>query len=145
MSGELATAGATCASALVTAMAADGWGSFRTWLRQWLRRNRPESESHLLQRIDDDREKLLERSAAQRERQAGKLETAWGVRLQDIADLDAEAAREMLHFAQAWMSRHRPAGDAAPRMVQQRAEARGRASVVQIGGDQYGDGTGRGR
>ncbi len=135
VSGELATVGSTGASALIAAMTTDGWGRVRTWFGRWLGRGQSETETHHLSRLDRDRELLLATSAEESEEQAGRLAGAWTVRLQDIADMDAQAASELLEFLVRWRAENPESSERAGR-VRQQAKASGHSSIVQVGGNQ---------
>lgn len=133
ISGELATVGATSAAALVTAMTTDGWGSVRQWFGQWLGRGRAADEELHLARLERDRELLVHASSEDKQELAGRLESAWAVRLQDVADVDGEAALRLRDFVRAWIAEH-PGEGVQSRVVTQRADGRGHARITQIGG-----------
>ncbi|MBR8642150.1 hypothetical protein KEF29_29575 [Streptomyces tuirus] len=135
VSGELATVGATAASALVVAMAGDGWRGFRGWLGSWFGRGGESAAARQLDRLDRDRAALVAVPEDERADRAGDLSAAWAVRLQDAADEDHEAAQELLDYVKQWRSDH---PEAAPQVtvVRQRAEAKGKSHVTQVGRDQ---------
>ncbi|MFI1734067.1 hypothetical protein ACH40E_33615 [Streptomyces acidicola] len=135
VSGELATVGTTAASALVVAMAGDGWSGFRSWLGRWFGRGGDQAADRQLDRLDRDRASLVAVPEGERADRAGDLSSAWAVRLQDAADEDREAAQELLAYVQQWRSDH---PEAAPQVtvVSQRADAKGKSQVTQVGRDQ---------
>ncbi len=135
VSGELAAVGTTAASALVVAMTGDGWSGFRGWLGRWFGRGDDQAADRRLDRLDRDRAALVAVPEDERADRAGALYSAWAVRLQDAADEDREAAQELLAYAKQWRSDH---PEAAPQVtvVRQRAEAKGKSQVTQVGRDQ---------
>ncbi|MGW7351658.1 hypothetical protein [Streptomyces sp. NPDC054784] len=135
VSGEMATVGTAAASALVVAMTGDGWRGFRDWLGQWFERGDDRAAARQLDRLDRDRETLLAAPEEQREDRAGDLSTTWAVRLQDAADEDPEASRELLAYVKQWRAEN---PQTAPQVagVTQRAKAEGKSRVTQVGRDQ---------
>ncbi|MFF3373518.1 hypothetical protein ACFYXF_11280 [Streptomyces sp. NPDC002680] len=128
-------AGTTAASALVVAMTGDGWSGFRGWLGRWFGRGGDRAAARQLDRLDRDRETLLAVPEGERADRAGDLSSAWAVRLQDAADEDPEAAQELLAYVKQWRAEH---PETAPQLtvVRQRAEARGKSRITQVGRDQ---------
>lgn len=120
------------ASALVIAMANDGWSSARSWIGHWLGRGRGQEESHSLALLDRDRQLLLVASDDDQADEAQRLVATWGVRLQDIADMDQDAAVELMQ----WVSRWQAENQGKQPGVRQKAKASGRARITQIGGNQ---------
>ncbi|MBU6529585.1 hypothetical protein [Streptomyces mayonensis] len=131
VSGELATVGTAAASALVVAMAGDGWRGFRTWLGRWF----GDESDRQLTRLDRDREALLSAPEGEREDQAAGLSAAWAVRLQDEVDEAPEAGRELLAYVKQWQAEN---AHAAPQVgaLSQRAKAKGKSRITQVGRDQ---------
>ncbi len=135
VSGELTTVGMAAASALVVAMAGDGWSGFRGWLGHWFGRGGEAAAGRQLDRLDRDRSALVAAPEDERADRADDLSSAWAVRLQDAADEDREAAQELLAYVKQWRSDH---PEAAPQLtvVRQRAEAKSNSRVTQVGRDQ---------
>ncbi|MEV8389795.1 MULTISPECIES: hypothetical protein [unclassified Streptomyces] len=116
-------------------MTTDGWGGVRAWIGRWLGRGRTEVEAHQLSRLDQDHQLLLASSADEADEQAGRLACAWTVRLQDAADMDADAARELLEFVARWRAQNPDSSERAA-VVRQKARASGHSRIVQVGGNQ---------
>ena len=106
VSGELATVGTASALALVTAMTTDGWSGVRTWFGQWFGQGQAEAEKYHLTRLDRDRDTLLAVANAEEDQLARELASAWAVRLQDIADMDQDAAQELLEWMMGWRAQN---------------------------------------
>lgn len=135
VSGELATVGTAGALALVTAMTTDSWRGVRTWFGQWLGRGHSETEVHHLTRLDRDQEALSAARADDEEQLARDLAAVWAVRLQDIADMDQGAGRELLEWVTRWRTENPEAARSAA-VVKQNAKGSGRARITQVGGNQ---------
>ncbi|WP_202234617.1 hypothetical protein [Actinacidiphila reveromycinica] len=135
VSGELATVGMAGASALVASMTADGWRGFRDWIARWLGRGQPQNEARQLARLDADRGLLLAATAGEAADQAGVVSASWAVRLQDLADEDPEAARELLEFVTRWRVENPESAQRAT-AIRQNAKASGKARITQVGGNQ---------
>ncbi|WP_406426389.1 hypothetical protein [Streptomyces sp. NBC_00147] len=135
VSGELATVGVAGASALVAAMAGDGWSGFHSWIGRWFGRGGEDAAARQLARLDRDREALLAAPEDEAEGRAGDFSAAWAVRLQDVADEDPDAGRALLEFVRQWRADH-PEAEPRVSVVRQRAEAKGKARITQVGRDQ---------
>lgn len=135
VSGELATVGTAAASALVVTMTGDGWRGFRDWLGRWFGHGDDRGADRQLDRLNRDREALLGLPEEEREDRAADLSTSWAVRLQDAVDEDPEAGRELLAFVKQWRSEN-PQAVPQVGVVSQRAKAKGKAKVTQVGRDQ---------
>ncbi|MFI9723783.1 hypothetical protein ACIHFE_29685 [Streptomyces sp. NPDC052396] len=133
VSAELATIGATGASALVASMTTDGWHGVRDWIAGLLGRGRTEVEARQAARLDRDRELLL--AAPEAEDRSRDVMDSWAVRLQDLADDDPEAARELLKFVAQWQAENPEAAQKAT-VIRQHAKASGKARINQVGGNQ---------
>ncbi|MGE7389359.1 hypothetical protein ACQKM2_28190 [Streptomyces sp. NPDC004126] len=133
VSGELATVGVAGASALVAAMMSDGWRSVRDWMARLLGHGQAEAEARQVARLDRDREMLLAAPAG--EDRSGEVSASWTVRLQDLADEDEEAGRELLEFVNRWREQN-PEAAQKPTVVRQSAKAGGKARINQVGGNQ---------
>ncbi|MET9070565.1 hypothetical protein [Streptomyces sp. NPDC004232] len=66
---------------------------------------------------------------------ARDLAAAWAVRLQDIADMDEDAGRELLEWVNQWRTENPEAVQRAA-VVWQNAKASGRSRITQVGGNQ---------
>jgi hypothetical protein len=135
MSEELATIGMTSATALITAMTSDGWNTVRAWVGRWLGRGRAEEETVHLVRLDRDREHLLATQEAEVRAESERLAAVWAVRLQDVVEIDKNAARELLDWANRWRAEN-PDVVSRATAVRQNAKARGHARITQVGGNQ---------
>lgn len=135
VSGELATVGVAGASALVASMTVDGWHSCRQWIARWFDREGSGAEVRPLARLDRDRELLLAAPEDEAEERAREVQASWAVRLQDAADEDPHAARELLDFVSRWRAENPEAAQKAT-VIRQDAKAKGRARVNQVGGNQ---------
>ena len=134
MTEELATVGTAGASALITAMTTDGWRGVRAWVGRWLGRGHAEEETRHLVLFDRDRERLLAAPGEEGD-WAQRLVAAWAVRLQDVADMDQEAAKELLDWVNRWRAEN-PNVKLRGAVVRQNAKASGRARITQVGGNQ---------
>lgn len=132
---ELATVGAAGAAALVASMVSDGWRGARSWVGRWLGRGRAEDETRQLARLDRDRELLLAAPENEADDRAREMSGAWAVRLQDVADEDEDAARELLDFVKRWQAENPEVAQKAT-VVRQNAKASGKARINQVGGNQ---------
>lgn len=127
--------GADAASAVVVAMAGDGWRGVRDWLGSWFGRGGDRPAARQLDRLDRNREALLALPEAERADHAARLSADWAIRLQDLSDDDEEAGRELLTYLKQWRAEH-PESATAAGAVSQRANATGKSRVVQVGRDQ---------
>ncbi|WP_329456767.1 hypothetical protein [Streptomyces sp. NBC_01497] len=66
---------------------------------------------------------------------ARDLSTAWAVRFQDMVDEDSDAGRELLEFVRQWRAEHSQI-EHQVLVVHQRAEAKGKSRIIQVGRDQ---------
>lgn len=125
-------------TALVSAMATDGWQQTRAAAVSWWRRVRPAQANQAEADLEADRSRLL---AARQEGDRGTEQAvvgAWRLRLHDLVGNDPaliEALRELLenhlHRSLPAEEQSRIAGAAL------RADARGQARVYMAGRDQY--------
>jgi hypothetical protein len=129
------------ATALVVAMTNDGWSAARSWVGRWLSRGRPQEEGHSLARLDRDRKLLLSAPVDDQATEAERLVTAWAVRLQDVAEIDQNAALELVE----WVTRRQSANLGKEQGVRQKAKASGHAQITQVGGNQTNHGGSRDR
>lgn len=129
-------------TALVSAMATDGWQQTRAAAVSWWRRVRPaqvnQTDADLEADLEADRSRLL---AARQEGDRGTEQAvvgAWRLRLHDLVGDDPaliEALRELL---ESHLQRSLPAEEQGRIAgVALRADARGQARVYMAGRDQY--------
>jgi hypothetical protein len=135
VSSDLATVSAIASRALVTAMMTDSWERTREWFGRWLSRGHAESEQIHLERLDRDREAVRSATPESREERVGAVQARWAGRLEDLAELDPEAAELLVELTQQWMAEH-PEDTGLGAQVRQEAKASGHARIIQVGRDQ---------
>ncbi|MDX2546162.1 hypothetical protein ACOT81_27430 [Streptomyces sp. WI04-05B] len=116
-------------------MTTDTWRGVRTWFGGLLGRGRPEAETHHLTRLDRDRDALLAAAPEGEDQLARDLAAAWAVRLQDVADMDQDAGRELLEWVARWRAEN-PEVERPAAVVRQNAKGSGRSRITQVGGNQ---------
>ncbi|MBW8796238.1 MAG: hypothetical protein JF597_22330 [Streptomyces sp.] len=79
---------------------------------------------------------MLSAAGADGEEQlARELAAAWAVRLQDIADMDQGAGRELLEWVARWRAENPEAARSAA-VIKQNTKGSGRSRITQVGGNQ---------
>lgn len=125
----LASAGGT---AVVSAMATDGWNTFRTSVVALWRRFRPDSTAELERDLETSRTALLATADTDIEQARQALQSAWQGRLLTLFLEDRAAAAEF----EALLSKVAGAGKCRMNMSFH-AEARDHSRVYQASGDQF--------
>jgi hypothetical protein len=92
MLSEALAAGGT---ALVSAMATDGWTSAKQGFARLLGRGKPEQQEVTEQRLERSRQELAGRSGAELEQALTVQEAAWRLRLSDLLEDDPTAEAEL--------------------------------------------------
>ncbi|MEV6668724.1 hypothetical protein [Streptomyces sp. NPDC051162] len=125
----LASAGGT---AVVSAMATDGWNTLRSGVVTLWRQFRPDSASELELDLDTTRSTLLSTPASEVEQVRQALQSAWQGRMLTLFLNDAAAAAEF----EALLSRLGEAGTSRTN-TSFHAEVRDHGRVYQAGGNQF--------
>ncbi|MEV7287772.1 hypothetical protein AB0O01_24910 [Streptomyces sp. NPDC093252] len=119
-------------TAVVSAMATDGWSTLRSGVVTLWRQFRPDSASELEQDLDTTRSTLLSTPASEVEQVRQALQSAWQGRMLTLFLNDAAAAAEF----EAFLSRLGEAST-SPANISFHAEAHDHSQVNQAGGNQF--------
>ncbi|WP_146191745.1 hypothetical protein [Streptomyces sp. VMFN-G11Ma] len=125
----LASAGGT---AVVSAMATDGWNTFRSSIVTLWRQFRPDSASEVDRDLETSRSALLAAPDREAEQLRQALQSAWQGRMLTLFLEDRSAAVEF----EALLSRLTGAASLKPNLTFH-AEARDHGRVYQAGGNQF--------
>ncbi len=117
---------ATGGNAVITAMATDGWESFKGRIAQVFGRGQPDLAQATAARLDQSRAALAGLTGADLERVRTEQEVAWRTRLEDLLEQHPEAADELSALVAEVKT-------GSTGTVQQRAEAYGQAQQAVLG------------
>ncbi|MEF2529775.1 MULTISPECIES: hypothetical protein [Streptomyces] len=128
----------TAGSALVGAMATDGWQQARAAVVDWWRRRRPDAAEAVGSELEVLRGRVLDARARSDGDTEGALAGSWRLRLQELLNEEPSLAGELQrlleeHLAPALSADERERG----RSVVMRAEAHGDSRVYMAGRDQH--------
>lgn len=152
LSEALAALAAAGGTALVSAMATDGWTSAKQGFARLLGRGQPEQQEVAERRLERSRQELAVRSGTELEQARIEQEAAWRLRLSDLLEDDPAAEAELRALVAAFGASASASGPRSLAIagdnsgiastgdhatnVQMRAEASGTGRVYQAGRDQ---------
>lgn len=132
MDPTLITLAGAGGAALVSAMAADGWGAFRSGVVALWRRFQPDSTDALQRDLDATRQTLLTVPEGERQQVRDALQSVWQGRVLTLFLDDRTAAAEF----EGLLARLASVDTTRPN-ISLRADVRDRGRVYQAGGNQF--------
>ncbi|MET9882984.1 hypothetical protein ABZZ20_07415 [Streptomyces sp. NPDC006430] len=128
----------TAGSALVGAMATDGWQQARAAVVDWWRRRRPDAADDVGSELETLRTQVLGAREQSDEDTEQALTGAWRLRLQQLLNEDPALAGELRRLLDEHLTPVLSDGEAAPgRPITMKAEAHDSSRVFMAGRDQH--------
>ncbi|MFD4659866.1 hypothetical protein ACFWP2_30035 [Kitasatospora sp. NPDC058444] len=125
-------------SALVSAMATDGWQQTRAAVVEWWRRRRPDRADEVGSELETVRAQVLAAREQGDEDTEQALAGSWRLQLQQLLREDPALADELQRLLDEHLAPAPSEGDRAQhRPIVMRAEARDNSRVYQAGRDQH--------